>query len=149
MPISTFQFTTVSQVPLSEPILPVTGPPLWPLNSSDGVHLHGQRGQTNGSAPEYKDPPVPRRLINLSPYQRTLPPGHPIPPRSLPGVPLGGEPTKVKVRTKNSFLSLWVTGTISYKDWSNRPRTIGSRFSKRWNPFCLNQPAESGNLCPR
>ena len=50
----------ISQVPFPKPVLPVQGPPLWPLNSSDGVHLCGQRGQVNGSIPGYKDPPVPR-----------------------------------------------------------------------------------------
>ena len=50
----------VSQVPFPKPILPVPGPPLRPINSSDGVHLCGQRGQVNGSVQGYKDPPVPR-----------------------------------------------------------------------------------------
>ena len=81
----------VSPVPFPKPILPVPGPPLWPINSSDGVHLCGQRGQVNGSVQRYKDPPVPRRLVDSSPYQRILPPGHPIPPRPLSGVGLGSE----------------------------------------------------------
>ena len=34
----------------------------------------------------------------------------------------------------NRFSSLWVTGTISLKDWSNRPRTVGSRFF--FKPSC-------------
>ena len=85
----------VSQVPLPKSVLSVPGPSPWPLNSSDGVHLCGQRGKINGSVPGYKDPPVPRRLVDSSPYQRILPPGHPIPPRPLSGVGLGGEPAKV------------------------------------------------------
>ena len=92
-----------SRVPFPKPILPVPGPPLWPINSSDGVHLCGQRGQVNGSVQGYKDPPVTRRLVDSSPYQRILPPGHPIPPRPLSGVGLGGEPTKVRVGTQTGF----------------------------------------------
>ena len=93
----------VSQVPFPKPILPVPGPPLWPINSSDGVHLCGQRGQVNGSVLGYKDPPVPRRLVDSSPYQKILPPGHSIPPRPLSGVGLGGEPTKVGVGTQTDL----------------------------------------------
>ena len=63
----------------------------------------GQRGQVNGSIPGYKDPPVPRRLVDLSPYQRILPPGHPIPPGPLSGIGLGGEPTKIRVGTQTGI----------------------------------------------
>ena len=50
----------ISQVPFSKSVLSVQGPSLWPLHSSNGVHLCGQRGQVDGSIPGYKDPPVPR-----------------------------------------------------------------------------------------
>ena len=79
------------------------GPSLWPIHSSDGVHWCGQRGEVNGSIPGYKDPPVPRRLVDSSPYQRILPPGHSIPPRPLPGVGLDSEPTKIRTGTQTDF----------------------------------------------
>ena len=100
---SSCQVPEISQVPLPKSVLSVPGPSLWPLNSSDGVHLCGQRGQVNGSIPGYKDPPVPRRLVDSSPYQRILPPGHPIPPVPLSGIRLGGEPTKIRVGTQAGF----------------------------------------------
>ena len=47
---------------------------IWSVHSTYGVHCSGQRGQTDGFAERYKDPPVPRRLVgpgqippNLSP----------------------------------------------------------------------------------
>ena len=93
----------ISQVPFPKSVLSVQGPSLRPLHRSDGVHLCGQRGQVNGSIPGYKDPPVPRRLVDSSPYQRILPPGHSIPPRPLPGVGLDNQPTKVRTRTQTDF----------------------------------------------
>ena len=82
------QVPKIAEVSLPEAIIPVSGSSIWPFNSSDGVHLCGQRGQVNGLVPGYKNPPVPRRLFDWSPHQRILPPGHPIPPRPLPGVGL-------------------------------------------------------------
>ena len=93
----------ISPVPFPKSVLSVQGPSLRPLHCSDGVHLCGQRGQVNGSIPGYKDPPVPRRLVDSSPYQRILPPGHSIPPRPLPGVGLDSQPTKVRTRTQTDF----------------------------------------------
>ena len=93
----------ISQVPFPKSVLSVPGSSLWPLHSSHGVHLCGQRGETNGSSPGYKDPPVPRRLVDSSPYQRVLPPGHSIPPRPLPGIGLDNQRTKVGTRTQTDF----------------------------------------------
>ena len=93
----------VPEVPpfsLPKPNIPVPGSALWPINSSYGVHLHGQRGQVDGSITRYKDPPVPRRLVDKSPHQRILPPGDPVPPRPLPGVGMGGKPPKIRLGTQ-------------------------------------------------
>ena len=88
------------QVSFPKPVLPAPGPSFWPLNSSNGVYLCGQGGQVDGPVTGYKNPPIPRQLVDLSPHQRILPPGHPIPPRPLPGVGLGGEPSKIRVGTQ-------------------------------------------------
>ena len=93
----------IPPVSLQKPNIPVPGLALWPLNSSYGVHLRGQRGQVDGSIAGYKGPPVPRRLVDSSPYQRVLPPGHPVPPRPLPGFGLGGESTKFRVGTQTNL----------------------------------------------
>ena len=93
----------IPQVPLSEPVVPVSGTSLWPVNSSHGVHWCGQRGQVNGSVTGYKNPPVPRRLVDSSPYQRILPPGNPIPPSPLPGVGLDGKHAKIRTGTPTSL----------------------------------------------
>ena len=91
------QVPEIPQVPLPKPFLPDPVPPLWSLDSSNGVHWGGQRSEVNGSSQGYKDPPVPRRLVDSSPHQRILPPGHPVPPCPLSRIGLGGEPAKIRV----------------------------------------------------
>ena len=98
-----FHIPKIPQVPLSEPVVPVSGTSLWPVNSSHGVHWCGQRGQVNGSVTGYKNPPVPRRLVDSSPYQRILPPGNPVPPSPLPGVGLDGKHAKIRTGTPTSL----------------------------------------------
>ena len=61
----------IPQVPLSEPVVPVSGTSLWPVNSSHGVHGCGQRGQVNGSVTGYKNPPVPRRRLIRAPTKES------------------------------------------------------------------------------
>ena len=97
---STLLVQEIPPVSLPKPDILVLDSSLLPLNSSYGVHLCGQRGQVNGSISGYKDPPVPRRLVDSSPHQRILPPGHPVPPRPLPGVGLGSESPKIGVGTQ-------------------------------------------------
>ena len=100
---NTQPFPEVPPVSLPKPNIPVLGCSIWPVNSSYGVHLYGQGSQVNGSVQGYKDPPVPRRLVDSSPYQRILPPGHPVPPRPLPGVGLGSKPSKVRTGTQTDI----------------------------------------------
>ena len=47
-------------------VLPVQSPTLWPVNSTNGVHSGGQRGQADGLTKGYKDPLVSRRLVGES-----------------------------------------------------------------------------------
>ena len=97
---STHPVPKVPPVSLPKPVVPISGPSLWPLNSFYGVNLNGQRGQVDGSVSGYKDPPVPRCPFGLSPHQRILPPGHPIPPHPLPGNGLDSEPPQIRVGTQ-------------------------------------------------
>ena len=81
---STLQVQEIPLVSLPKPDIPVPGSSLWPLNSSYGVHLEVKlMAQSRG--------------IRIHQY---LPPGHPVPPRPLPGVGLGSEPRKIGVGTQ-------------------------------------------------
>ena len=57
-------------------VLPVQSHTLWPVHSTNGVHSGGQRGQTDGFREEYKDPPVPRRLVGESQVPPYLSPAY-------------------------------------------------------------------------
>ena len=79
-----------------ESVLPVQGPTLWSIHSSNGVHSGGQRGQTHGTSEGYKDPPVPRRLAGESLYPRHLSPAYSNPSHTLSGTRVAGEQGKVR-----------------------------------------------------
>ena len=72
-------------------VLQVQSPTLWPLYSSHGVHSGGQRGQPDGTAEGYKDPPVPRRLVGESHIPSNLFPAYTDLGSSLSGTRLAGE----------------------------------------------------------
>ena len=64
----------ISEISCSGQNIPVQSTTIWPVHSSLGVHCSDQRGQTNGFAEGYKNPPILRRLVgpgqippNLSP----------------------------------------------------------------------------------
>ena len=139
------QLPKIPQVPLPEPVLPISGSSLWPVNSSNGVHLCSQRGKTNGSVSRYKDPPVPRRLVDSSPYQRILPPGNPVPPSPLPGVGLDGKHAKIRTGTPTSlrFCRLPVRPTQRIGQTYSKP--LGSPSTKS-NRVITEQILPSENL---
>ena len=84
-------------------VLPVQTPTLWPLHSSNGVHSGGQRGQTDGTAEGYKNPPVPRRLVGESHILSNLSPAYTDVEGSLSGTRLAGEQGKVRTGPKTGF----------------------------------------------
>ena len=47
-------------------VLPLQGPTLWSVHSTNEVHSGGQKGQTDGLTEGYKNLPVPRRLVGES-----------------------------------------------------------------------------------
>ena len=77
-------------------VLPVQGPTLWSIHSSNGVHSGGQRGQTHGTSEGYKDVPVPRRLAGESLYPRHLSPAYSNPSHTLSGTRVAGEQGEVR-----------------------------------------------------
>ena len=91
----------ISQISYPGPDLPVQSSPLWSVHSPHGVHCNSQRGETDGRAPGYKDPPVPRRLVGESQIQTKLSPTYP--DSSVPGPRLAGEFRKIRAGTQTSL----------------------------------------------
>ena len=54
------KISEIPEVSFPKPDISVPGPTLWPLHSSNGVHLCGQGGKTDGASSGDKNPPVPR-----------------------------------------------------------------------------------------
>ena len=61
----------ISEISCSGADVSVQGPAFWSVHSTLGVHCSSKRGEIDGHAPKYKDPPVPRRLVGES----HIPPG--------------------------------------------------------------------------
>ena len=84
-------------------VLPVQSPTLWSLHSSNIVHSGGQRGQTDGIAEGYKNPPVPRRLDGESHIPSNLSPAYTDVDSSLAGTRLVGEQGKIRAGAKTGL----------------------------------------------
>ena len=84
-------------------VLPVKSPALWSVHSTHGVHLDGQRGQTDGFTEGYKNPPVPRRLVGESHIPPNLSPAYTDFGSSLSRTRLAGEQGKVRTGSKTGY----------------------------------------------
>ena len=84
-------------------VLPVQSPTLWPVHSTHGVRIGGQRGQTDGFTEGYKNPPVPRRLIGESHVPPNLSPAYTDLGSSLSRTRLAGEQGEVRTGAKTGF----------------------------------------------
>ena len=102
-PTNTPSLQKVPEVSHPRSNLSVQGSPLWSVDSSYGVHLHSQRGQTYGPEQRYKDPPVPRRLVGESLVLPILSPTDPGPGVFVPGSGLGGKPGEIRTRTQTGI----------------------------------------------
>ena len=78
-------------------------PSLWSGHGSLGVHQSGQRGQVDSSSPGYPDPPVPRRLVVMSPFPGNLPTTYPDPLGPVSRVGLVGKHAKIRAGSPTSF----------------------------------------------
>ena len=84
-------------------VLPVQSSTLWSVHSTHGVHSGGQRGQNDGFAEGYKNPPVPRRLVGESHIPPNLSPAYTDFGSSLSRTRLAGELGEVRTGSKTGF----------------------------------------------
>ena len=96
---------TIQEIPKISypgPDLPIQGVALWPVHSAHGVHCVSKGGETDGHTQGYKNPPVPRRLVE-SQIPRNLSPTHPNPNQNVPGPRLAGEFREIRAGTQTSL----------------------------------------------
>ena len=82
-----------------------------------------------------KDPPVPRRLVDSSPHQRILPPGHPVPPCPLSRIGLGGEPAKIRIETQTGVRVCGLQVRPRSRPGQANPEPLGVNSSKGGSHF--------------
>ena len=66
----------ISEISCSGTDVSIQGTALRSVHSSLGVHSSSKRGETDGHAPKYKDPPVPGRLVGESHIPSGLSPAY-------------------------------------------------------------------------
>ena len=84
-------------------VLPVQAPTLWSFHSTHGVHSGSQKGNTDGLAERYKDPPVPRRLVGEGCVPQYLSPAYTGVGSSMSGPGLAGEQGKIRTGSKTGL----------------------------------------------
>ena len=80
-----------------------TGTILWSVHSAHGVHGISQGGETDGHTQGYKDPPIPRRLVNESQFPLNLSPAYTNSSQNVSGSGLAGEHRKIRAGTQTSL----------------------------------------------
>ena len=85
------------------PDLPVQSIAFRSVHSAHGVHCISQGGETDGHTQGYKNPPVPRRLVDESQISTPLSPTHPNPGQNVPGPRLAGESREIRTGPQTSI----------------------------------------------
>ena len=93
----------VSQVLPVQSDFPFHSSPIRAGHCSAGVHEGDQIGETNGSSKGYQNPPVPRRLVTMSPFPGNLPAEYPDPLGPLPAIRVGGKYDQVRISSQTGF----------------------------------------------
>ena len=97
---------TIQEVPpfsYSGPDLPIQSSAFWSVHSAHGVHCVSKGSETDGYAPGYKDPPVPRRLVGEGRIPTSLSPPHPDSGQNVPRTRLAGKYGEIRTGTQTDF----------------------------------------------
>ena len=76
---------------------------LWSVHSTLGVHCNSKRGETDGHSQGYKDPPVPRRLVDEGHIPPGLSPTYSNSGENMSKIRLAGEFGQVRAGSKADF----------------------------------------------
>ena len=122
-------------------VLPVQAPTLWSFHSTHGVHSGSQKGNTDGLAERYKDPPVPRRLVGEGCVPQYLSPAYTGVGSSMSG------PGWLANREKSELVPKQVFNFIGYQFDLKEGKVRPTR--ERWqNLQDKIQSILSGPVCP-
>ena len=93
----------ISEISYPGSDIPVQGTALWSVHSTLGVHCNSKRGETDGHAQGYKDPPVPRRLVSESHIPPGLSPTYSKSSGNMLKIRLAGEFGQVRAGSKTDL----------------------------------------------
>ena len=110
--------------------LPVQSTAIQPLHSASGVHCSGQRGQVYCTTKEYKDPPVPRRLVG----QGQIPPACTDLGNSLSRARLVSEQRQIRTGTQTVFQLRQLSVLFERGQGQTHPRTLADPTNQNKSP---------------
>ena len=76
---------------------------LWSVHSAHGVHCNSKGGEIDGHTPGYKNPPVPRRLVDERQFPPNLSPAYPNSSEAVTRFGLVGEFRKIRTGTQTDL----------------------------------------------
>ena len=101
--INTGTIQEISEISHPGSDIPVQGTVIRIVHSTHGVHCNSKRGETDGHAQWYKDPPIHRRLVGESQFPPSLSPAYSGTSRDLSEVGLAGERREVRAGPQASL----------------------------------------------
>ena len=123
-------FQDVPKVSCPGPNLPVQSTTIWSLHTTHGVHYSDQRGQTDGFAEGYKDPPIPRRLVGLGQIPPKLSPAYTYTSSYLSGCRLASQNGEIRAEPQTSFWLCRLPVRPEKGQGHTYPRLVAEPYSK-------------------
>ena len=93
----------ISQISCPGSDIPTQGSALRSVHSTHGVHCGSKGSKTDGYAQGYKNPPVPRRLVDEGKVPPYMSPTYPNASEVMPGSRMDGELGEIRTGTKTSL----------------------------------------------
>ena len=120
----------VPQISCTVTHIPVQSTSIWSVHSTHGVHYSDQRGQNDGFADGYKDPPVPRRLVGPDHIPPNLSLAYTNTSSYLSGSRSASEYGEIRADPKQFFNFVGYQFNLKKRQGQTHPRPVADPHSK-------------------